>query len=135
MSFTYNLPHSTLTDKVRFFAQDTVAASAIFQDEEIATLLTENSNDPRLAAADGLEAYATLLARNAIRYTVTGFSMDRTATVNQLLQTAQRLRESAEIPFEFESVADHYVDSAGIDRSNYMNTPEDGGGNPVEWIP
>ena len=65
MSFTYNLPHATLTDRVRFFAQDTVAASAIFQDEEIATLLSENGNDPRLAAADGLEAYATLLARNA----------------------------------------------------------------------
>jgi hypothetical protein len=133
MTFSYNLPHTTLRDQVRFYAQDTVAGSALFQDEELDTLLLANDNDPRLAAADALEAYAGLLARNAIRYSVTGFSLDRTAMVNQMLAAATRLRESAEIPFEFESVADHYVDSAGVDRSNYMNSPPDGsaeGENP-----
>ena len=125
MSFSYNLPHQTARDLVRFFVQDTSASAPLFQDEELDALLADNANDPRYAAADALEAYAGLLARNAIRYSVTGFSLDRTALVNQLLASAKALRTAAEIPFEFESVADHFVDSAGVDRSNYMNSPPD----------
>lgn len=127
MSFTYSQPWTGARDYVRFLIPDTVGATALFQDEELDSLLSNWSGDARLAAAEALEALAGLYARNAISYSVTGFSLDRKSVSRALLDRAKALREAAlAVPFEFESVADHMIDSAGVDRSNYDNTPADG---------
>lgn len=128
MSFTYNQPWTTTRDYVRYLIQDTVSANALFQDEELDSLLLQWGSDARLAAAEALEALAGLYARNAISYSTTRFTLSRTQIYKALLDRAKALREAAinGAPFEFESVMDAYVDSAGIDRSNYMNSREDG---------
>jgi len=128
MTWTYVQPWATGCDYVRYLIQDTDTANQIFQDEELDSLLTNNSSDPRLAAAEALEALASKYARGAIVYSVTGFSMNRTHVVDALLTRAGRLRDAAaQVPFEFESVLDYYVDEQGIDRSNYPTTPIDPG--------
>lgn len=126
MTWTYTTPYTSTRDYVRFLIQDTDSTNQIFQDEELDNLLTQNSSDPRLAAAEALEALAGKYARNAVNWSVTGFSLNRTQVYRALLDRAKTLREeAAQIPFEFESVVDEYIDAYGVDRSNYMNTPED----------
>ena len=120
MSFTYTTPWASTRDYVRFLIGGTTAAVPLFQDEELDSLLLNWDSDGRLAAAEALEALAGEYARNAISYSVTGFSMNRTAIADALLRRAKQLREAAlAVPFEFESVLDHFVDSAGVDWSNY----------------
>lgn len=126
MSFTYSAPWS-VRDYVRFLVQDTNGASPLFQDEELDSLLSQWGNDPRMAAAEAIESLAGLYARNAINYSVTGFSMNRTQVYRALLERAKALREEAlSVPFEFESVVDFFIDTAGVDRTNYENTQPDG---------
>jgi hypothetical protein len=124
---TYTQPWATARDFVRFLVQDTDTSAPIWQDEELDSLLSNNGADPRMAAAEALEALAGKYARNAIMYNVgitSGFSLDRRAVPKLLMDRAKALREEAlAIPFELESVVDHYVDAQGIDRSNYYNTP------------
>lgn len=128
MTWTYVTPFATTRDYVRYLIQDTDSTNQIFQDEELDGLLLNNGSDGRLAAAEALEALASKYARGAISYSVTGFSMNRTKIVDALLARAQRLRDdAAQVPFEFDSVLDAYVDEQGIDRSNYDNTPIDPG--------
>ena len=74
MSFTYSTPWGQ-RDFVRFLVQDTNAANPIFSDEELDSLLLQNNSDARLAAAQAYEALAGLYARNAISYSITGFSL------------------------------------------------------------
>lgn len=125
MTWTYTTPWGD-RDLVRFLVQDTDASSPIFTDEELDSLLSYNSSDPRLAAASALESLAGKYARSAIRYSIPGLSLDRTMTAQWMLKRAEALRaEAAQIPFEFQSVVDHYVDEQGFDRSNYPNTPSD----------
>lgn len=127
MSFTYSLPWSGARDYVRYLIADTVSGSAVFQDEELDGALAKWGGDARLAAAEAMESMARLYARNAISYSVTGFSLNRTQTYRALLEGAKALRDAAlQEPFEFESVLDYFVDTAGVDRSNYENTPPDG---------
>lgn len=130
MTWTYTTPYTTTRDYVRFLIQDTDSTSQIFQDEELDNLLTQNGSDPRLAAAEALEALASKYARNAFMYSVgisAGFSMDRRGIAKELLNRAKVLREEAlAIPFEFESTLDHYVDAQGLDRSNYDNSAATG---------
>lgn len=131
MSFTYSAG-GTGRDYVRLLIGDTVAAAAKFQDEELDAFLTAESGDARMAAATALEAWATELSRQAIRYRVTGFELDRTKTADAMLATAKRLREEARaVPYEFESVLDHGISHYGEDLSNYPNTSDDGSGEPV----
>jgi hypothetical protein len=126
VSFTYSTPWAP-RDYVRFLIQDTNGSSPLFQDEELDSLLSQWGNDPRLAAAEGLESLAGLYARNAINYSVTGFSMNRTQVYKAILDRAAALRKEAlSVPFEFETVADVFIDTAGVDRSNYDNTQPDG---------
>ena len=132
MSFTYNQPWTTTRDYVRFLVQDTVAASPLFQDEELDSLLLKWSDDARMAAAEALESLAGLYARHAISYSVTRFTLSRTQIHRALLDRAKALREEAlAVPFEFETVADHFIDTAGVDRSNYLNSRDDGPEEPV----
>lgn len=120
MSFSYNQPWTTTRDYVRFLVGDTLSTNNIYSDEELDSLLLKWSDDARLAAAEAIEAYATQVARGAIRYSVTGFAMDRTKLVDALLATAARLREQAEsVPFEFESIVTDYISQQGFDYSDY----------------
>lgn len=127
MSFTYNQPWTESRDYVRFLVGDTVLAKKVFDDEELDGLLLQWTGDARLAAADALDGLAALYARGAIMYQITGssssggFQLDRRQIVAGLMKLAVQLREDAKsVPFEFESVVDHYVDSTGIDYSNYI---------------
>lgn len=130
MTATYTQPWATTRDFLRFLVSDTDTSSPIWQDEELDSLLTYNSSDPRIAAAEALEALASKYARNAISYGFTGFELDRTKVAEQLLKRANVLRtEAASIPFEFESILDYGIDAQGIDRSNYPTSAE--GEEPV----
>lgn len=123
MSFTYTQPWAATLDYVRFLVGDTQSATAVFDDEELTSLLAEWGGDARMAAAEALDALAAKYARGAIKYAVTGFSMDRTKLVDALRMQATALREQAQAqPFEFESILEHFVDSSGLDWSNYSNT-------------
>lgn len=129
MSFTYSVPWVGSRDYMRFQMQDTIAPSQ-FQDEELDSLLVQWGGDARMAAAAALEAWAGLIGRSAISYSVTGFSMNRAGIVDAMMRTAERLREEAlSQPFEFESVVDHHMTIYGEDLSNYIYTPGLGG-----WI-
>lgn len=126
MSFTYSAAWTGTRDHVRFLIQDTVAATAYFQDEELDALLLAWAGDARLAAAAALEAWAAALSRSAIRYKVTGFEMDRTETVDAMLKAAARLRDEAKaVPYEYESIVDQAITRYGEDISNYANTSEE----------
>lgn len=123
MSFTYTTPWATSRDYVRFLIADTVTTNHQFEDEELDSLLSQWGGDARMAAAEALDALAGLYARGAIRYSVTGFSMDRTETARAMRLHAQELRDEAKnVPFEFESILDEFIDSAGQDWSNYPDT-------------
>lgn len=130
MTFTYNAASvSGGRDLIRLLIQDTTAPGQ-FSDEELDLLLAQHSGDARLAAADALDAWANLYARQAIRYNVTGFGMDRTMIPDQMRLQAKQLRDEAKaIPYEFESVLDHAVTMYGEDESNYPN--DDVGESPV----
>jgi len=126
VSFTYTQPWASTRDYVRFLVGDTNAANAVFDDEELDSLVATWSGDARLAAAEALDALAALYARGAIMYQITGssasggFQMDRRKVADALERRAASLRKAAAtVPFEFESVLDEHVDSAGLDWSNY----------------
>jgi hypothetical protein len=124
MTWTYTTSPLGTRDFVRLMVSDTDSTNPIFQDEELDALLSRNSGDPRLAAADALDALANKYAMNAISYSVTGFSMNRTAIAAQLRSQAKQLRDVAmSEPFEFESITDNFIDVQGFDRSNYSDTP------------
>lgn len=126
MSFTYSVTWTGARDYVRFLISDTVAAIAQFQDEELDSLLAQWGGDARMAAASALESWAALLSRNAVKYYVTGFGMDRTRTAEFMLKTAKALREEARsVPFEFESIVDAHTTVHGEDWSNYPDTEVD----------
>jgi hypothetical protein len=127
VSFTYSVPWSGSRDYMRFQIQDTLAPSQ-FQDEELDSLLLQWGGDARMASAAALEAWAALLGRSAISYSVTGFSMNRTSIVDNMMKAAERLRgEAMSEPFEFESIVDHHMTIYGEDWSNYITTPGTGG--------
>lgn len=126
MSFTYSAASTSKStrDRARLLMGDTNSASYAFEDEEIDDLLALNDSDPQLAAAAGLRVIAADKAKMALRFSVTGFSFDRTAASKQLLDTAKALEDSASsAPFEYESVVESYIDTAGRDRSSYFDTP------------
>lgn len=123
MSFTYTQPWVTTRDYVRFLVGDTVAANAVFDDEELDSLLGQWAGDARMAAAEALDALAALYARGAIFYKVSGFQMDRRDLAKAIREQAQQLRLQAQSqPFEFESILEDFIDTAGIDFSNYPTT-------------
>ena len=132
MSFTYTQPWASTRDYVRFLVGDTKAANAVFDDEELDSLVATWGGDGRLAAAEALDGLAALYARGAIMYQITGssssggFQMDRRKVAEALQKQAASLRkEASSVPFEFESVVDQDVDSSGLDWSNYvMQNPE-----------
>lgn len=128
MSFTYSAAWTGSRDYIRFLVQDTVAPSE-FQDEELDAILLQWSGDARMAAADVLDILVVKLSRNAIKYWFTGFGLDRTKTVDALRAAAKALRDQAGgVPFEFESVVDHYVTAYGEDWSSYLDTHPEGVG-------
>lgn len=131
MSFTYSAAWTGSRDYIRFLVQDTVSPGE-FQDEELDAMLAQWGGDARMAAADVFDALVVKLSRNAIKYWFTGFGLDRTKTVDALRAAAKALRDQAQgVPFEFESVVDHYVTAYGEDWSSYLDTNPEGLGRFV----
>jgi len=124
MGFTYNPDSPGDADRLRLQIGDTTSGSGnyAFEDSEILILLSRAGNDIDLAAAKACRSLAVSYARRAIWYRVNGFEMDRRDPAKRLFDMAKAFEETAKSqPFEFESVTEDYVDSAGADRSNYID--------------
>lgn len=91
MPATYDL--TTPAGQARLHIPDTNTAQAIFSDAEIAYLLEQNQNDPRLAAANALEIIAGDPAR-LIQFSRGAVSGARTTT-QDLRHRALELRAAA----------------------------------------
>ncbi len=90
--FTYSL--STDIGKCRLLIPDRVAASAVFQDEELTGFVTLEG-DVRRAAALAIETIASDTAAT-LRYTQTlGLTVDGTKASAELLKRAATLRAQA----------------------------------------
>jgi hypothetical protein len=94
MTFTYDL--TTACGKTRLYAQDTVAANAIFSDDEIDAFLTANSNDVYLAAADALEIIAANQVYVLKVITNNGLTTNGAAVSAALRATAQQWRDKSD---------------------------------------
>ena len=84
--------------------------------------------DARLAAALALRSLAADAAKRAVWYQLHGnsLSMDRRSVPKLLMDAADKLESRAlGAPWEFESILDSVVDYAGIDRSQYADSPSD----------
>jgi hypothetical protein len=124
MTFSYSMVNPSALDKLRLFIGDTNASTFVFEDEELQILLDGVAGDVQSARAGAIEILAIDAARRAIWYRINGFEMDRRSTVNQLLELSKRvLAQATTVPFEFTSMLDHHITPAGIDRSNYDDTP------------
>lgn len=112
MTWTYdNDPTGTPRDSVRLLIPDTDVQNQLITDEEIAYLLSTNSNDPRLAAAEGLEIVASNAALVLKVTKLLDVSVDGTKVADALMKRAAQLRTQAEedeVPFAIaELVVDH----------------------------
>ena len=125
MTATYNLTGRTTLDQLRLQVSDTTvtAGNYVFEDEELNDFLTRAGSDINMAAAMALRSLAISFAKRAIWYRVNGFEMDRRDPAKHLREMAAALEASARsVPFEYESVPDHYIDNAGQDLSNYPDS-------------
>lgn len=123
MTFTYTPASPTDRDRLRLFISDTNAAQYVFEDEELQLFLDAWPGDLHLAAAQALRAIAISQAKFAIYYQVNGFSLDRRGVAKNLTDLADKLEARVlATPWELESVLDHVVDEAGVDRSVYQDT-------------
>lgn len=96
MAFTYVAPTSPLW-KVRFLIQDTTAATAQLQDEEIAWLLSESGGSVYRAAAAAAQALASRYASDVDRSVsgAGGLSVSGSQRFQQYTQLAQQLTAQA----------------------------------------
>lgn len=123
MAFTYDT--DTNRGKVRLIIGDTSSGSYVFEDAEIDAFLTLNGSEVKLAAVQALRTLAADRAKLAIRYRVKNFDLDRSAVSKALLDAADRIEQQAmSEPFEYESYVDTLIDTAGRDRSAYLDTQE-----------
>lgn len=132
MAFTYNLAAPGDLEDLRLQIGDTTSGTGnyVFEDAEINRFLSRASNDINLAAAMACRALASSHARRAIWYRVNGiqgFEMDRRDPAKRFLEMAKEFEIAAKsVVFEYESLVEDYVDSAGEDRSNYVDVESDG---------
>lgn len=87
MSFTYTL--STNIGKVRLWIGDTNSSAAVMSDEEINSMLSQNSNDIRATAAACLYAIAASKARLAKMKRAGDYSEDTRTIAKELRDTAK----------------------------------------------
>lgn len=92
MTFTYDL--STTNGKVRFEIGDTVQASAMLTDEEIAYALGENGSSVLVTAASLCETLAMKFARD-VDFSMDGQSVSASQKSKQYLALAATLRRRA----------------------------------------
>jgi hypothetical protein len=125
VSFSYDPDNPTSPkDLVRLAVSDTNPLDFIFHDGEINGLLTAAGGDADLAAARAARSIAMSATKQAIAYRVNGFDMDRRDVGRNYLALAEALEKRAtQTPFEIESVLDQAVDDAGVDLSNYPDSP------------
>ena len=97
MSFTYSL--STDNGKVRLWIQDTNSASYAFSDEEIAVILSDNSNDIRQTAACMLFILASSKAKLAKLKSAGKYSEDSRSIAKELREQAQAILDGANEPY------------------------------------
>lgn len=81
---------ATTAEQVRLY---TALTATELTDADIVTWLDINDDDPRAAAADALEAYASTLA--TIQVTSDDISLDGSKRAKTLMDRAARLREQA----------------------------------------
>ena len=127
MAFTYTAG-GTGTHTVRLLIADTNSATFVFEDAELQSFLDLEEADARLAAALALRSLAADAAKRAVWYQLHGnsLSMDRRSVPKLLMDAADKLESRAlGAPWEFESILDSVVDYAGIDRSQYADSPSD----------
>lgn len=94
MSFTYTPGGSTNLNRVRFWIPDTDSSNAIFQDEELADLLLQQTNI-KLAAADADEIIATDMAKIIKVIKVLDLEVDAVKAAEFMLKRAAVLRAQA----------------------------------------
>ena len=127
MAFTYDLTAPGNREDLRLQIGDTTSGTGnyVFEDAELDRFLSRASNDINLASAMACRSLATSYARRAIWYRVNGiqgFEMDRRDPAKRFLEMAKNFEETAKSAvFEYESIIEDYVDSAGEDRSNYID--------------
>ena len=132
MAFTYDTSAPGNLENLRLQIGDTTSGTGnyVFEDAELNMLLSRATNDINLASAMACRALATSYARRAIWYRVNGiqgFEMDRRDPAKRFLEMAKNFEETAKsVVYEYESVVEDYVDSAGEDRSNYVDIESDG---------
>lgn len=88
--------------KVRLLCRDTDVDNALFNDDEINAFLAMESNDVRMAAALALETIAADETLVLKRISLMNLSTDGPAVAKSLRESAQRLREQAEMDAEFD---------------------------------
>lgn len=94
MAFTYDL--STSIGKVRMLIPDRDEQHPIFQDDEIAVFLSENSDSLRRATAEALETIATDQALTLKVIQTLDLSTNGASLMNSLMARAKSLREQAD---------------------------------------
>lgn len=121
MSFTYDV--ATDRGKVRLSIADTNAAAYTFEDEEIDAVLSIYPGQPLMAGAILLRSLAANRARMEMYYRIHNFEMDRKGSARVLMDLADGMEKRAQSqPFEIESVLDEFLDQAGQDHGNYVDT-------------
>ncbi len=124
MAFSYDTALSTARDRVRFYTTDTVAASAVFSNEEIDGLLAVY--DELLAAAHALRNRAVYFAARAISFSVgagnnDSIRVDRRSLPKFYMELADTLEKQAmTTPAEAIDSVSFCIDSFGRDHSEYI---------------
>ena len=121
MSFTYDA--SSSRGRVRLLIADTNAASYTFEDDEIDAFLALADQNVLLGAAFALRSLCADKSKFAVYYMVRGFTMDRRYATEQLLKLATALEDRVmATPFEIEAAVEEFVDYAGRDLGNYIDS-------------
>lgn len=95
MTFTYSATTPSTRDKVRRKIGDTQSANRVFEDEEIDSMLSEQSGDVLLACATACREMAARAARGAVILTLPGMSISRVSQPDILLKMADAFEEEA----------------------------------------
>lgn len=129
MSYTYNPAAGTDKDKIRLLIPDRVelkySPPAIFEDEEIALMLSTFSNDVLRTAAALCEVVAMDAAKQAIAISLpVGISINKSQIPGYFLQRSRNLTAMADKAdqdgAEYIDYFDYEIDKFGYDVSEYL---------------
>jgi len=98
MSFTYNLGNNI--GKTRLWIADTDSSQYVFEDEEISSILSQNDNEVRAAAAGLLLILANSKALLAKKKQAGKYSEDTTQIARELRAQAKAILEGGVVPWE-----------------------------------